>query len=293
MYNEIRRNKVKTWFIMLGFFFIMAVVAVSGYLITGRIATVISVLIGSLAYSVISYFISSRAALAINGAKEVDKSSSPKLYRTVENIAITNGMPMPKVFIMQDDSLNAFATGRNPNNSYVCATSGLLDAMDDSELQGVIAHEMGHIKNYDIRVSMVAFALVSVISMLSDIILRSMFWGGRDDENSNINPVFIVIGVLSLVLAPLAASLVQLAISRKREYLADATGALTTRYPEGLASALEKIERYGSATKVQNTSTAHMFFANPLKAKSLMKIFSTHPPLEDRIAKLRSMNLNG
>ncbi|HMS31839.1 MAG TPA: M48 family metalloprotease [Candidatus Saccharibacteria bacterium] len=293
MYGDIRRNKFKTWLIMLVFFLIMLVVATIGYLITGRVSTVVSVLIGSIAYSIISYFISSRTALAVNGAKEVDAKTSPRLYRTVENIAITNGMPMPRVFIMQDASPNAFATGRNPNKSYVCATSGLLDIMDDNELQGVIAHEMGHIKNYDIRVSMVAFALVSVISMLSDIILRSMFWGGRDDENSNINPIFIVVGVVALILAPLAASLVQLAISRKREYLADATGALTTRYPEGLASALEKIGRYGSATKIQNASTAHMFFANPLKAKSLMRIFSTHPPIEDRVAKLRGMSLNG
>jgi heat shock protein HtpX len=293
MYGEIRRNKIKTWLIMLGFFMIAAGVAGIGYLITGRLSTVISVLVGALIYSVISYFVSARTALAINGAREVDAKTAPRLYKTVENISITDGLPMPKVFIMEDSSLNAFATGRNPNNSYVCATSGLLDAMNDSELQGVMAHEMGHVKNYDIRVSMIAFALVSVISMLSDIILRSVFWGGRDDENSNVSPVFIVVGIIALVLAPLAASLVQLAISRRREYLADATGALTTRYPEGLASALEKIEKYSSVTKVQNTSTAHMFFANPLKAKSIAKLFSTHPPVEDRIARLRSMNLNG
>lgn len=293
MYGEIRRNKFKTWLIMLSFFLIAAVVAGAGYLITGSKGTIISVMVGSLIYALISYFISARTALAINGARQIDAKTEPRLYRTVENIAITNGLPMPKVYVMDDPALNAFATGRNPQNSYVCATSGLLGVMNDAELQGVIAHEMGHVKNYDIRVSMIAFALVSVISMLSDIVLRMMFWGGRDDDNSGINPVFIVVGIVAMILAPLAASLVQLAISRKREYLADATGALTTRYPEGLASALKKIEQGGSATKKQNSSTAHMFFANPLKSKALLSLFSTHPPIEDRIAKLESMDLNG
>lgn len=192
---------------------------------------------------------------------------------------------------MQDPAPNAFATGRNPSNAYVCATTGLLDIMDDTELQGVMAHEMGHVQNYDIRVNMVAFALVSVISMLSDIILRMTFFGRDDRENSS--PALMAVGIVGLIIAPIAASLTQLAISRKREYLADATGALTTRYPEGLASALQKIAKVGSVTKKHNGATAHMFFANPLKAKNFAKLFSTHPPIEDRIAKLRGMNLNG
>jgi heat shock protein HtpX len=198
---------------------------------------------------------------------------------------------MPKIYIMDDPAPNAFATGRNPQNSYVCVTTGLLNIMNDSELEGVMAHEMGHVQNYDIKVNMIAFALVSIISMLSDIILRMKFFGGDERENSS--PVFMIIGLIGLIIAPIAASLTQLAISRRREYLADATGALTTRYPEGLASALQKISEVGSATQRHNAATAHMFFANPLKTKSFIKLFSTHPPIEDRIARLRGMNLNG
>ncbi len=291
MYQEIKRNKIKTWLIMLGFLAIATAVAFMGYLITGSKGTIISVMAGSLIYSLISYFLASKTALVLNGAKEITKSDNPRLYRVVENISITTGMPMPRVYIMQDPAPNAFATGRNPKNAYVCATTGLLDIMDDTELQGVMAHEMGHVQNYDIRVNMVAFALVSVISMLSDIILRMTFFGGDDRENSS--PVLIAVGIVGLIIAPIAASLTQLAISRKREYLADATGALTTRYPEGLASALQKIAKVGSVTKKHNGATAHMFFANPLKAKNFAKLFSTHPPIEDRIAKLRGMNLNG
>lgn len=292
MYQEIKRNKIKTWLIMLGFLAIATAVAFMGYLITGSKGTIISVMAGSLIYSVISYFLASKTALILNGAKEITKSDNPRLYRVVENISITTGMPMPRVYIMQDPAPNAFATGRNPSNAYVCATTGLLDIMDDTELQGVMAHEMGHVQNYDIRVNMIAFALVSVISMLSDIVLRMTFFGNNDDDG-NSNPIFMVIGIVGLILAPLAASLTQLAISRRREYLADATGALTTRYPEGLASALEKIGKVGSVTRKANTGTAHMFFANPLKPGMLKGLFSTHPPIEDRVARLRGMNLNG
>lgn len=291
MYQEIKRNKIKTWLIMLGFLAIATAVAFMGYLITGSKGTIISVMAGSLIYSVISYFLASKTALILNGAKEITKSDNPRLYRVVENISITTGMPMPRVYIMQDPAPNAFATGRNPSNAYVCATTGLLDIMDDTELQGVMAHEMGHVQNYDIRVNMVAFALVSVISMLSDIILRMTFFGRDDRENSS--PALMAVGIVGLIIAPIAASLTQLAISRKREYLADATGALTTRYPEGLASALQKISDVGSVTKKHNGATAHMFFANPLKAKNFAKLFSTHPPIEERISRLRGMNLNG
>jgi heat shock protein HtpX len=194
---------------------------------------------------------------------------------------------MPKVYIMDDPAPNAFATGRDPKHAAVCATSGILEIMDDQELEGVLAHELGHIKNYDIRVSMVAFALTTLISLLADMLLRISFFGGEDNENNN--PLFIIFGIIAAILAPLVATLIQLAISRQREYLADATGALTTRYPEGLASALEKIKQTGSTLRRQNTSTAHLFFANPLKGGSLASLFSTHPPIDDRIARLRSM----
>jgi len=244
----------------------------------------------SLSYAAYSYFAGSKMALAINGAKEIQKSDDPRLWRTVENLAITDGLPMPKVYIMEDPAPNAFATGRDPNHGVVCATTGLLKVMNDDELQGVIAHELGHVKNYDIRVNTLAFALVGVISLIADFFLRFVFFGG-DDNRENNNQILIILAIVAAVLAPLAASLLQLAISRKREYLADATGALTTRYPEGLAEALEKIEQTGSILKKQSTATAHMFFANPLKGHSLLNLFSTHPPIEARIKALREMKL--
>ena len=248
-------------------------------------------ILGALLYVVISYYAGSRATLALNSAKQIEKKDNPRLYRIVENLSITDGLPMPKVYIMQDPALNAFATGRNPQNSAVCVTTGLLDALDDTELQGVMAHEMGHIKNYDIRVSLVAFAMASLISIISDIVLRIWFFGGgnNDDDGPGSNPIFMAIGVVAIILSPIVAALIQLSISRNREYLADATGALTTRYPEGLASALEKISAGSSVTKRQNSSTAHLFFANPMKGKSLAKLFSTHPPIDERIARLRKM----
>jgi heat shock protein HtpX len=226
-------------------------------------------------------------SLAVNGAHEIKKSDNPRLWNIVENLSITDGLPMPKVYIMDDPAPNAFATGRDPNHAAVCATTGLLDIMSDTELQGVMAHEMGHVKNYDIRVSMVAFALTAVIALLADIFLRLTFFRSNDRENNN--QVLLILGLVGAILAPIVASLIQLAISRRREYLADATGALTTRYPEGLASALAKIGQVGSATRVQNSSTAHLFFANPLKKGTLSSLFSTHPPIQDRIARLQEM----
>ncbi|HEY5152950.1 MAG TPA: M48 family metallopeptidase, partial [Candidatus Saccharimonadales bacterium] len=215
------------------------------------------------------------------------KSDNPRLWRVVENLSITDGLPMPRVYIMNDPAPNAFATGRDPKHAAVCATSGILDIMDDDELQGVLAHELSHIKNYDIRVSMIAFALTAVISLIADIILRLTWFGGGDrDEN---NQVFMILGIVAAILAPIVATLIQLAVSRQREYLADASGALATRYPEALASALEKIKQTGSVARRQNTATAHLFFVNPLRAHSLAGLFSTHPPIDDRIARLRSM----
>ncbi|MGH7191936.1 MAG: M48 family metallopeptidase [Candidatus Saccharimonadales bacterium] len=243
-------------------------------------------LIGASVYAIFTYYAGSRMALAVNRAREIQKKDNPRLWRTVENLAITDGLPMPRVYIMDDPAPNAFATGRNPKGSAVCVTSGLLDIMDDQELQGVLAHELSHVKNYDIRVSMVAFALTAVISLIADIILRLVWFGNDDREN---NQVFLILGIVAAILAPIVATLIQLAVSRQREYLADATGALTTRYPEGLARALAKIEKTGSVAKHQNTATAHLFFVNPLKGHSLANLFSTHPPIPDRIARLRDM----
>lgn len=290
MYSAIAANKRKTGLIMVIFVLIIVGLGWAYAVVMGGSVPYITVgvLIGALIYTLISYYSASKLALAVNGAQEITKKDNPRLWRTVENLAITNGMPMPRVYIMHDAAPNAFATGRDPKHAAVCATTGLLDIMTDAELEGVMAHELGHVKNYDIRVSMVAFAMVAVIGLLADILLHMSFFRG-DDDNSN-SQIGILLAIVGAILAPLAATLIQLAISRQREYLADATGAMTTRYPEGLASALEKIGQAGSTLKGrQNTSTAHLFFANPLSGKSLAALFSTHPPIQDRVARLLKM----
>jgi heat shock protein HtpX len=288
VYSEIAANKRKTVFIMLIFVAVIGVLAwlFSKYL-GGSPTIFYGALIGSVVYAIITYIACSRMALAVNGAQEIRKQDNPRLWRIVENLSITDGLPMPRVFVMDDPAPNAFATGRDPQHAAVCATTGLLDIMSDTELEGVFAHELGHVKNYDIRVSMIAFALTAVISLLADVLLR-LTWFRNDNREGN-NQIFLLMGIVGAILAPLVATMIQLAISRKREYLADATGALTTRYPEGLASALEKIGQVGSATQKQNSATAHLFFANPLKGGSLANLFSTHPPIADRIARLRDM----
>lgn len=287
MYSAIAVNKRKTIYMMMFFVALVAGLSWIFGLYTGEPRITPFVLIGAAVYALFSYYAGSKMAMALNGAHEIQKSDNPRLWRTVENLAITNGMPMPKVYLIQDPAPNAFATGRDPSHAIVGVTTGLLDIMDDKELQGVMAHEFGHVKNYDIRLTMIAFALVAVISILADVILRMTWFRGRDDDNNS--PVLFIIGMAAAILAPLIAMLIQLAISRRREYLADATGALTTRYPEGLASALEKIGKYGSNLKRQNPSTAHLFFANPLKKGMLAAMFSTHPPVADRVAKLHEM----
>lgn len=294
MYGQIAANKRKTVLIFIPFLALVFGMAwVAGVILTGdtHFTPVLSigVFIGSITYAIIVYFSGSKLATASNGAHEIQKQDNPRLYRVVENLAITEGMPMPKVYIMDDPALNAFATGRDPAHAVVCATTGLLNALDDTELEGVMAHEMGHVKNYDIRVSMFAFGLVSVISLLADLILHYTFYSDDDDRH----PIVYLIGIVAALVAPISASLIQLAISRRREYLADATGALTTRHPEGLAEALQKIADGGSATRRANSSTAHLFFANPLKKGAIASMFSTHPPIQDRIAKLKGMELNG
>ncbi len=293
MYSAIAENKRRTVIIMA---FFIVLVGGLGWLFGklyggGNPSITIGVLIGALVYAVISYYGGSKVALAVNGAQPVEKRDNPRLYRIVENLAITDGLPTPAVYIMDDPSPNAFATGRDPAHSAVCVTVGLLDIMDDSELEGVIAHEMGHVKNYDIRVNIIAFALTAVIGLLADIMLRlSWLSGGDNDNNSgNSGQILFILGIVAAVLAPIVATLIQLAVSRQREYLADATGAMTTRYPEGLASALAKIAQTGSTMKKQNTSTAHLFFANPLKKHGITNLFSTHPPIEERIKRLNAI----
>lgn len=288
MYSQIAANKRKTFYIMSLFVLLIGAIGYAYSLYVGDSRSVIVVFGFALVYTIISYFVSSKVALAVNGAKPIKKKDNPRLYRTVENLSIATGMPMPKVYIIDDPAPNAFATGRDPKHSHVAATTGLLEIMDDSELEGVMAHEMGHVQNYDIRVMMVVFACVSIIGLLSDFILR-MMWFGRGDDDEGGSPIAMVLALVMAILAPLVATLVQLAVSRRREFLADATGALTTRYPEGLASALEKLGKTGTVLRRQNSSTAHFFFANPLKNQSFAKLFSTHPPISERIAKLKEM----
>jgi len=289
MYSDIAANKRRTIIIMVLFIaFVALIVWIFDKFLGGGTDIFYGALIGSLVYAVVTYYAGARMALAVNGAQEIHKQDNPRLWRIIENLSITDGLPMPRVFIINDPAPNAFATGRDPQHAAVCATSGILDMMDDTELESVFAHELGHIKNYDIRVSMVAFALTVVISLLADIMLRLTWFRGGDRESEN-NQVFLILGIVAAILAPLIATMIQLAVSRQREYLADATSALTTRYPEGLISALNKIGQNGSALKRQNTATAHLFFANPLRGHAITNLFSTHPPIKDRIARLRSM----
>lgn len=289
MYSDIAQNKRKTVIIM---FLFVIFVGLLGWLFdlgfaNGQPSIFVGVLIGSLVYAGFTYFAGAKMALAVNGARQIQKSDNPRLWRIIENLSITDGLPMPRVYIMDDPSPNAFATGRDPKRAAVCATSGILEIMNDDELTGVFAHELGHVKNYDIRVSMIAFALTAVISLIADIMLRLTWFRGDDREENN--QLFFIFAIVGAILTPLVATMIQLAISRQREYLADATSALTTRYPEGLISALQKIEKTGSVMRKQNTATAHLFFVNPLKGHSLANLFSTHPPLEARIKRLQDM----
>lgn len=287
MYKAIAANKRNTVFFIIVF---LALIAGLGYVFSlfYQSLSIFWWTIGiSLIYVLIQYFAADKLALAVNGAHEITKNDNPRLYRTVENLAITTGLPMPKVYIMDDPAPNAFATGRDPQHAAVAATTGLLDIMDDSELEGVIAHELGHVQNYDIRVTMIVFGLVSVIGLIADLFFRMMWFSDSDSRPSN--PIFIAVAVAAAILAPVVALLIQLAVSRQREYLADATGAHTTRYPEGLERALAKLEQHSTVMKKQNSSTAHLFFANPLKKGGIAGLFSTHPPIPERIARLQNM----
>lgn len=285
MYKAIAANKRNTLLIMAVFIGLIGGIGwlVSAYL--GNTSFAYWIIGGAAVYAFIQYFVASKLALAVSGAHEIEKKQNPRLYRIVENLAITLGMPTPKIYIIDDTAPNAFATGRDPKHAVVAATTGLMDIMDDRELEAVMAHEMGHVQNYDIRVSMIAFGLVSAIGLLSDLVARILFFGG---DRRDVHPIVLVVGLVVVILAPIVATIVQLAISRQREYLADASGVMTTRDADGLASALEKLQQYGKPMKRQSTTTAHLFFNNPLKSGGLSKLFSTHPPLEERIKRLRA-----
>lgn len=287
MYRAIAANKRNTVIIMAVFVGLITAIgwAVSYFLNGGNSSITLWVLAGALIYALIQYFAAGSLAVAMTGAQQIEKRDNPRLYRTVENLSITLGIPMPKVYIIEDSAPNAFATGRDPKHAIVAATTGLLDIMDDRELTAVMAHEMGHVQNYDIRVSMIAFGLVSAIGLLSDIVLRMFFWGDNRREG-NSNPIVLIVGLVVIILAPIIAAIVQMAISRQREYLADATGAMTTRDSAGMASALQKLLQFGKPMQKQNSSTAQLFISNPLRPGFFARLFSSHPPLEDRIKRL-------
>lgn len=258
------------------------------------IAVIFSVLM-----SFISYWYSDKIVLGMSRAKEIDRKANPELYNLVENLSITAGLPVPKIYIIHETALNAFATGRDPEHAVIAVTSGLLEKLNKTELEGVLAHELSHIGNRDILINTMAVILVGFISILADMFLRSMFWGGgrrRDSEGGGqAQMIMFLIGIALSILAPISASLIQLAISRKREYLADTSGALLTRYPEGLASALEKIALDVTPMKIAKNTTSHLWIDDPFPGKSrtswLHKLFQTHPPIEDRIKILRDMSL--
>lgn len=294
MYRAIAKNKRNTVFILFIFLVIIAGMgALASVLVNPQrpdwSILVITVII-ALVYALIQYYAGANEALALSGAREIQKADNPRLYRIVENLSITEGLPMPRVFIINDPAPNAFATGRDPKHAVVAATTGLLEIMEDSELEGVMAHEMGHVKNYDIRVSLIVFGLVLAIGLIADIFLRMILWGGRDSRASGPTLLIIVaIGVVAAIISPLVAIVVQAAVSRQREYLADATGAMTTRHPEALASALAKLGANSAPVRKTNTSMSHLWISNPNKAGFMSKLFSTHPPLEDRIYRLRTI----
>jgi heat shock protein HtpX len=286
MYRAIARNKRNTVFIVL---FFLAIIGGLGWLaawVYGDLTIVIVTLGIATAYALFQYFTADRQALALSGAIELhSKADHPRLWRTVENLSITTGTTMPRVFVISDPAPNAFATGRDPEHAVVAATTGLIEIMDDAELEGVMAHELGHVRNYDIRLSMIVFGLVVAVGFISDLFVRMAFFG----RGNNNNPLVLVFGLVAMLIAPLVASLVQLAVSRQREYLADATGAMTTRHPDALASALEKLEAYGRPMRRQNSSMAHLWIADPLKPGVIDRLFATHPPIAERVKRLEEM----
>ena len=286
MYNAVSQNKRNTILIMSVFVIIIGIIGLFIGAATDSYSLALVIFICAILYAWLQYFIAGKLAMMMTGAQEISKNDAPELWRVVENLSIASGMSMPKVYIIDDPAPNAFATGRDPNHAIVGATTGLLNIMDKRELEAVMAHEMSHVRNYDIRVSMIAFGLVSAIGLFADLALRMMFYS--DDRDRDVNPIIYAFGLIVGILAPLLATITQLAVSRQREYLADASGVLLTRDTEGLASALEKLRQYGRPMQKQSSSTANLFMNNPLKPGFFSKLFSTHPPLEDRIARLRN-----
>ena len=301
MYSAIAANKRNTVIIISLFVGLLGGLSLWWGYATGNGSSAILILVIVAVYALIQYFAAGSLAVAMSGAVEIQKSDNPRLWNTVENLSIAEGMPMPRVYIINDPAPNAFATGRDPKHAVVAATSGLLELMNDTELEGVMAHEMSHVKNYDIRVTTIVFGLVSAIGIIADMAIRmafysNMFGGNRNNRDNNnsdnggFGMVLVLVGVVGMIIAWFIGPLVTAAVSRQREYLADASGAELTRYPEGLASALEKLGTYGRPLRRHSSTMAHMYISDPQKKPGLgERLFSSHPPLGDRIARLRKI----
>lgn len=294
LYSQIQKNKRKSLALLIVVLvLVIGVVGIYSYAVRGDFVLPIIAAVFAIPSSLIGYYTGDKIALASNKAKLVPKSKAPELHNLVENLSITAGVPTPALYIIDSPALNAFATGRDPEHASVAVTTGLIEKLDRSELEGVLAHELSHVKNYDIRFGMFVAIFVGFVVILSDLFLRMTFWGGmrgrgNREHTGNVGAILAIIGLILLVISPVIAKLIQLAVSRQREYLADASGALMTRYPEGLASALEKISK-GPPLSTAGNATAHLFIANPFKGKSFTHLFSTHPPVAERINRLRQM----
>jgi heat shock protein HtpX len=295
IYTQSDRNTRLTWLYIAGF--LVFVIGV-GYVFAGAMNNS-SILYIAVAFSTLmslgSYWWSDKIVLAMSSAKPLDHENGREIYHLVENLCITAGLPMPKIYIIEDSAPNAFATGRDPEHGVICLTTGIIDKLEKTELEGVIAHELSHIGNRDILLSTVVVILVGFVALMADWFRNWAFWGGRgrsnDNESGQLRMILIAVAIILSILAPIAAMLMQLAISRKREFLADADGALLTRYPEGLAKALEKISADPKPLAEANRATAHLFITNPFKGKKITNLFMTHPPIEERVAALRGIKL--
>lgn len=294
LYTQVDKNVRKTWILITAFLvFIIGLGYVFSYNLREPSILVFAVIFSSL-MSFISYWYSDKIALAINRAKEVKHEENPELYHIVENLCITVGLPVPKIYLIDEEAPNAFATGRDPKHAVIAVTRGLVEKLNRSEIEGVIAHELSHVGNRDILLGTVVVVLVGMVALLSDWFLRFSFFGrgrSRDRAGGQIGAILALVGLILAILSPLIATLIQLAISRKREFLADADGALLTRYPEGLASALEKIATDPNQLSVANKATAHLYIANPFKGKHISTLFATHPSIEERVKILRGMSV--
>ena len=295
MYNQITSNKQKSIIIMsLFIIIILALGWIFGEMTHFGYHSLIIAIFISIGMSLFSYFLGDKIALLTAKAKQIKQEDNPYVYQMIENLCITAGLPLPKIFLIEDPAPNAFACGRDPKHASIALTTGIIEKLENEELEGVIAHELSHIKNYDILLMTITIVLVGIITLLSDSLLRNFFWfngKSNDNKNNQLGLILLIIGIVLAILSPIVAELIKLAVSRKREFLADASGALMTRYPEGLARALEKISQYKQPLQNANQATAHLYFSNPFAGKKRFfdKFFSTHPPIEDRIRSLRKM----